>query len=47
MPYSLTQINEAIRTDPKGFAEECDAGYAQKGGRLAAGKSPSTGGSPM
>jgi len=30
MPYSLTQINEAIRSDPKAFAEECDAAYAKK-----------------
>lgn len=30
MPYSLKEINEAIRTDPKGFAEECDAGFAKK-----------------
>ena len=30
MPYSLTQINEAVRSDPKAFAEECDAAYAKK-----------------
>jgi uridine kinase len=30
MPYSLTQINEAIRSDPRAFAEECDAAYAKK-----------------
>ena len=30
MPYSLTQINEAIRSDPKGFAEACDAAFAKK-----------------
>ena len=30
MPYSLTEVNEAIRRDPKGFAEECDAAYAKK-----------------
>ena len=30
MPYSLTQINEAIRSDPKAFAEECDAAFAKK-----------------
>lgn len=25
MSYTLSQINEAIRSDPKGFADECDA----------------------
>ncbi|MEG2221641.1 MAG: adenylyl-sulfate kinase [Oscillospiraceae bacterium] len=30
MAYSLTEINQAIRTDPKGFAEDCDAAYDQK-----------------
>ena len=30
MPYSLSQINEAIRSDPKGFADQCDAAFAQK-----------------
>ena len=30
MPYSLTEVNEAIRRDPKGFAEACDAAYAKK-----------------
>ena len=30
MPYSLTQINEAIRSDPGAFAAECDAAFAQK-----------------
>lgn len=35
MPYSLKEINEAIRTDPKGFAEECDAGFAKEGGNAA------------
>ena len=30
MPYSLTQINEAIRSNPKAFAEECDAAFAKK-----------------
>ena len=30
MAYSLKQINDAIRTDPKGFVEECDASYAKK-----------------
>ena len=28
--YSLKQINEAIRSDPKGFADECDAAYTKK-----------------
>jgi len=30
MPYSLKELNEAVRSDPKGFVEACDAGYAQK-----------------
>ncbi len=30
MPYSLKTINEAIRSDPKAFAEECDVAYARK-----------------
>ena len=30
MPYSLTQINEAIRSDPGAFAAECDAAFAKK-----------------
>ena len=30
MPYSLTQLNAAIRNDPKGFVEECDALFAKK-----------------
>ncbi len=30
MSYSLTRLNEAVRSDPKGFAAECDAHYAQK-----------------
>lgn len=30
MPYSLAEVNEAVRRDPKGFAEECDAAYAKK-----------------
>lgn len=30
MPYSLKDINDAIRTDPKGFAQECDAAYNKK-----------------
>ena len=27
MPLSLTTINEALRSDPKGFIAECDAAY--------------------
>ena len=30
MAYSLKEINEAIRHDPKGFVEECDASYNKK-----------------
>ena len=30
MPYSLTQVNEAIRRDPAAFAAECDATFAKK-----------------
>jgi len=30
MPYSLTQINEAIRRHPAAFAAECDAAFAKK-----------------
>ncbi len=30
MAYSLKMINEAIRSDPKGFVEECDAAYNKK-----------------
>ncbi len=30
MAYSLKQINEAIRSDPKGYVEECDAAYNKK-----------------
>ena len=30
MPYSLKQLNEAIRSDPAAFAAECDAGFAKK-----------------
>jgi len=30
MPYSLTQVNEAVYQDPKGFAQECDAAFSQK-----------------
>ena len=28
--YSLKQINEAVRSDPAGFAQECDALFAKK-----------------
>ena len=30
MAYSLKEINDAVRSDPKGFVEECDAAYARK-----------------
>jgi len=30
MAYSLKEINEAVRSDPKGFVEECDAAYRKK-----------------
>ena len=30
MPYSLKELNEAIRSDPKAFAGECDAAFAKK-----------------
>lgn len=30
MAYSLTRLNEAVRSDPKGFAEECDAAFTEK-----------------
>lgn len=30
MAYSLTRLNEQVRSDPRGFAEECDAHYARK-----------------
>ena len=30
MAYQLAQINQAIRSDPKGFLEECDAEYQRK-----------------
>ena len=30
MPYSLSQINEAVRSDPQGFARECDAAFTKK-----------------
>ena len=30
MPYSLTRLNEAVRSDPGSFARECDAAFAKK-----------------
>ena len=30
MPYQLQEINESIRTDPKGFLEACDAAYQSR-----------------
>jgi len=30
MAYSLKQINEAVHSDPQGFAQECDAAYNKK-----------------
>ena len=30
MPYALKEINHAVRTDPKGFVEACDAEFAKK-----------------
>ena len=30
MPYSLKELNDAIRSDPAAFAAECDAQYAKK-----------------
>ena len=30
MAYSLKEINEAVRSDPKGFVEACDAAYNKK-----------------
>ena len=30
MAYSLKEINEAVRGDPQGFVEECDAAYHKK-----------------
>ena len=35
MPYSLNRINEAIRSDPAGFAAECDEAYADNVKRAA------------
>ena len=30
MPYSLEEINEAVRSDPKGFAERSNAAFQKK-----------------
>ena len=30
MPYSMKEVNDAVRSDPKGFAEACDAAFAKK-----------------
>ncbi len=30
MAYSIAQINEAVRSDPQGFVQECDAAYNKK-----------------
>jgi len=30
MAYSLKEINEAVRSDPKGFAQQCDADFEAK-----------------
>jgi len=30
MPYSLKELNDAVRSDPAAFAAECDAAYAKK-----------------
>ena len=30
MPYSLKEVNDAVRSDPKGFAEACDAAFTKK-----------------
>ena len=39
MPYSLTRLNEAVRSDPGAFARECEAAFAKKvenaAGRIA------------
>ena len=39
MPYSLTRLNEAVRSDPGAFVRECDAAFAKKvenaAGRIA------------
>ena len=30
MAYSLKQLNEAIRSDPQAFVDECDAAFHKK-----------------
>ena len=35
MAYSLQEINSAVRSDPRAFAEACDAEFAAKGSALA------------
>ena len=30
MAYSLKEINDAVRSEPKGFAEACDAAFGKK-----------------
>ena len=30
MPYQLQEINQSLRTDPKGFLEACDAAYQRR-----------------
>ena len=30
MAYSLTELNSAVRSDPKGYADACDAAFANK-----------------
>lgn len=30
MAYTVKELNDAVRRDPKGFVEECDAGFAKK-----------------
>ena len=35
MAYSLTKINDAVRSDPKGFVAECDADFNKKIDRAA------------
>jgi len=35
MAYQLKEINDAVRSDPKGFVEECDAAFAKKIERAA------------
>mgnify|MGYP000396953513 CR=1 FL=1 len=45
MAYSLKEINDAVRSDPKGFAEACDAAFAKKWRRRPR-RLPITGRSP-